>query len=126
VSVKPQAILLVVVAVIALMILFPPWIYFDGNTSNQRSAGYHFLFSPPHVTTYEEMFGIAGDEVFTIRAVRIYINKMRLVVQILIVIFFGTGLIRRRTEPDSAHLGAFILGGLATAALILLLFTGKY
>jgi len=32
------------VIVFALMILFPPWLYNDGYTSNQASAGYHFLF----------------------------------------------------------------------------------
>jgi len=35
--------------------LFPPWEYFDGNTSASRRAGYHFYKSPPPVKSPEEM-----------------------------------------------------------------------
>jgi hypothetical protein len=35
--------------------LFPPWEYFDGNTSASRRAGYHFYKSPPPVKSQEEM-----------------------------------------------------------------------
>lgn len=69
------------VIVFALMIFFPPWLYKDGYTSNQASAGYHFLFAPPGVKTYEEMFGFSTD--LPTRFVRVRFNYVRLVVQIL-------------------------------------------
>ena len=35
--------------------LFPPWEYFDGNTSASRRAGYHFYKSPPPGKSPAEM-----------------------------------------------------------------------
>ena len=35
--------------------VFPPWVYEDGWTSAQRSAGYHFLTKPPAVKSQSEM-----------------------------------------------------------------------
>lgn len=105
------------------MVLFPPWLYFDGYTSNQASAGYHLLFNPPPVTAYEEMFGIPGDDVLTTRFVRVYLNKVRLTMQVLIVVFLTVGLLLRQREPGSVTSGCFIgLGLCAIGLLILMLF----
>lgn len=44
---KSKSVLLAGTALVALMLLFPPWEYFDRSTSGQRAAGYHFFLSPP-------------------------------------------------------------------------------
>ena len=55
------------------MALFPPWLYYDGSTSNQRSAGYHFLLNRPVAGTYQEMFGFDDD--MTTEFVRVRLNR---------------------------------------------------
>jgi hypothetical protein len=77
------------VIVFALMFLFPPWLYDDGYTSNQASAGYHFVFAPAGVKTYEEMFGVSADS--PTEFVRVRFNFVRLTVQILTLWFFSAG-----------------------------------
>jgi hypothetical protein len=77
------------VTVFALMILFPPWLYNDGYTSNQASAGYHFVFTPPRVKTYEEMFGVSTD--LPTEFVRVRFNYLRLAVQLLTLWFLSAG-----------------------------------
>jgi len=47
------------------MILFPPWMYFDGSTSSRASAGCHFILNPRRVKSYEQMFGIYDDGLST-------------------------------------------------------------
>ena len=43
--------------------VFPPWVYEDGWTSAQRTAGYHFLTKPPAVKSQNEMKRIFGRPV---------------------------------------------------------------
>jgi len=77
------------VIIFALMILFPPWLYDDGYTSNQVSAGYHFVVTPPGIKTYEEMFGVSTD--LPTEFVRVRFNYLRLAAQILTLWFFSAG-----------------------------------
>ncbi|HEU4391405.1 MAG TPA: hypothetical protein VFV34_26635 [Blastocatellia bacterium] len=120
--------LLLAVALLVVMVLFPPWLYYDGNTSNQAFGGYHSIFTPPSVTTYLQMFGLADDEIYTTRFVRVQLNGVRLTVQVLTVAFFTVGLMlsfrRRRLGSPS---GFFIALGIMTACLlILLVWSQKY
>ena len=102
-----------------LMILFPPWLYFDGNTSNQRSAGYHFILDSPRVKTYEQMFGFAADNMPT-QFVRVRLNYIRLITQFLTVSFVSMGLDLKLESSWSS--GCFMaLGVLGILALILLM-----
>jgi hypothetical protein len=111
----------VTVCLIVLMVLVPPWLYLDGNTSNQESAGYHFLFNPPPVTTYQEMFGVPEDEVWTTRAVRVHMNWIRLTVQILAVVLFGMGFALRQKTPRPATWGVYVAFGLIALGFLALL-----
>ncbi len=52
---KQLAVLLAAVLLFSLSELSPPWLYEDGWTSAKRSAGYHFLYSPPAVKSDAEM-----------------------------------------------------------------------
>jgi len=52
-------ILIASVVLFSLSELFPPWRYEDGFNSDERSAGYHFIFAPnPDVKPYQEMLKI--------------------------------------------------------------------
>jgi hypothetical protein len=122
---RQRTIFLSAISLITVMFLFPPWLYYDANTSNQASAGYHFLFSPPPVKTYEQLFGIPGDEVLTTRHVRARMNVTRLITQILSLLFIAMGLQQRqRGRPVLA--GCLIGLGLCTIGLFTLLVMSKY
>jgi len=60
------AILIVSIILFSLSELFPPWLYEDGWNSDERSAGYHFIFAQkPKVKSYSEMrriFSIPQNE----------------------------------------------------------------
>lgn len=106
------------------MALFPPWLYYDGSTSNQRSAGYHFLLNRPVAGTYEEMFGFDDD--MTTEFVRVRLNGIRLTLQILTLWFLAAGgslLSGGRRWSGGCLLTQGLLGILLLIALIL---TGKF
>jgi hypothetical protein len=136
-STGQKKILLSGLPVFLLLGLFPPWLYKDENTSNQRSAGYHFIQSPPSIKSYEEMFGIAEDEYHTTRFVRATINIFRLFAQMVAVILLLAGLYGRQmrrhgpgvSDPRSPEFsigaGMLIAGGmLILFAYLSLLLTG--
>jgi hypothetical protein len=60
--------------------LFPPWRYLDGNTSQSRSAGYHFYKSPPALKSPAEMkqlFDRRDDEIpLSIQVRRNYLQSI--------------------------------------------------
>lgn len=121
-----RSILLSALCLIILMLILPPWLFFDGNTSNHASAGYHLLFNPPSVGTYEHMFGIPGDEVLTTNFARVYVNKIRLTAQILIVVFLAAGLTLSRMRQRIAASACFIALGLCATGFLVLLISIKY
>ena len=104
----------------AIMIVFPPWLYYDGNTSNQRSAGYHLLFCPPGLKSYEEMFGFAADDMPT-QFVRVKLNVFRLITQVLSV-FFLFGGVDLKLQYDRAWVLVTALGICGVLLLVLLTF----
>jgi hypothetical protein len=98
-----------------LMFLFPPWLYIDENTSNQRSAGYHFINSPPPIKSHEEMFGTSEYDYYNPRAVRKIINPFRLFAQVIVMLFIISGVYGWSRKGDSSfmsnvHSGAFQIG----------------
>ena len=106
----------------------PPWSYFDSNTSNQASAVYHFFLSPPKLSTYEEMFQIPSDEVHTIKFVRVRLNVIRLITQIVLVLAYRLtiGLVLRFHEPKSWSHGLYLAVAFLAAALLVLLISSKF
>jgi hypothetical protein len=75
-------------SLIALMLLFPPWEYFDPDSSGRIEAGYHFFLKPPvpqrerlkHVVRFPEI-------------VRVRMNEVRLIIQLVITIPTVVGLV---------------------------------
>ena len=106
-----------VLVVLILMVLFPPWLYIDENTSYQKSAGYHFLVSPPPVKQYEEMFGFQND--MPTQSVRVVLNLARLITQILTLAFFAAGLVLQLQGDWSS--GIFLAIGIIGVMLLILL-----
>lgn len=105
---------------VAVMIVFPPWLYYDGYTSNQRSAGYHLLFCAPGLKSYEEMFAFEGDDMPT-QFVVVKLNVIRLITQILSVFFLFGGL-DLKLQHDRAWPLITALGICGVLLLVLLTF----
>ena len=119
---KQRRTVVIGLAVVLLIVLFPPWLYFDGNTSNQASAGYRFLLNRPNPSTYEEMFGIPEDEFLTTMFVRVRLNFHRLITQLVFAIFLITGLVLRFGKARSWSHGFFAVAFWAAILFVLLLF----
>jgi hypothetical protein len=73
---------------VALMLLFPPWDYFDSDTSARRPAGYHFFLTPPEPKSAKEIFGPPRFPHMT----RVRINTIRFILQLSITIPAWLGL----------------------------------
>jgi hypothetical protein len=111
--------------ILVLTVLFPPWLYFDGNTSNQASAGYHFFRSPPPVKSYEEMFGFAGDDM-PLRAVSVRLNIIRLITQVLTLAFLVMGLDVKLHGDGSWLSGCLLTQAVCGILLLVLLMLSKF
>jgi hypothetical protein len=85
-------------ALVALMLLFPPWDHFDRDSSGRQSAGYHFFLTPPQPKPAQEIFGNARFPHMT----SIRLNDVRLILQLFITIPGWLGLLflreSRRTK----------------------------
>jgi hypothetical protein len=55
-------------SLVGLMLLFPPWDYFDPDTSGRQSAGFHFFLTPPQPRPAKELLG----ERLVIKVILIY------------------------------------------------------
>ena len=88
---KQKKVLLVGSLLVVLMILFPPWVYFDNDSSSRSSAGYHFILTPPTLKTPQEMFGVARMRVPN--TVRVQLDDIRLIIQLLVTIPIILGLV---------------------------------
>lgn len=123
---RQRKVLLFGIALLIAAVLCPPWLYYDGSTSNQASAGYYPFFNPPPVTTYLQMFGQSDDDVLSTRFVRVQLNGIRLTVQILGLAFLTTGLmLRLRKQRLGSPSGCFMTLGIATICLYVLLVLSK-
>jgi hypothetical protein len=86
---KAKAVLLIGAALVALMLLFPPWNYFDNDTSGRLSAGYHFFLTPPEPRPVEEVF---GEPPRFPHMASVLVNDFRLIIQLMIAIPTAVGL----------------------------------
>lgn len=84
---KSKSVLLAGTALVALMLLFPPWEYFDRGTSGQRPAGYHFFLSPPDPKGANFTYPLGIRPHIIVRR-----NLVRLTLQLLITVPMTLGL----------------------------------
>jgi len=85
-------ILLIGVFVFTLSELFPAWLYEDENTSVRRSAGYHFLLTPPQVKSPTEMRKIFNlKETDSTRSMWVHRDGIRVLGQRLSILFLTVG-----------------------------------
>jgi hypothetical protein len=102
--------------------VFPPWVYEDGWTSRQRSAGYHFLTKPPAVKSQSEMKRIfAGPVEEPARYFAVHRDRARLLGQRSFLLTATIGLLFVMHRPRRRWRLAF--GSLAlciTSALLCL------
>jgi hypothetical protein len=106
---KQKKVLLFGIVVVALMILFPPWVYFDSDTSGRHSAGHHFFLAPPASKPSNEVFGPPRYP----HMVLVRVNDFRLMLQLLITIptFLGLmALLRSKSSVIGIGLGILFLG----------------
>ncbi len=122
---KRRNLLLAGIIILVLMVVFPPWLYFDGNTSNQRSAGYHFFHSPPQVKSYEEMFGFPADDMPT-QFVSVRLNVIRLMAQLLSLAFLVMGLDLKLRGESPGLSGCLLTQGVCGVLLLILLMSSKF
>src|SRR6266404_5751638 len=78
---RQKKVLVIGGSLIALMLLFPPWEYFDPDSSGRFDAGYHFFLKPP-----VPQKGRLKDVVRFPEIVRVKSNDVRLILQLLIAI----------------------------------------
>jgi len=91
---RSKKVLLIGGVAVAALLLFPPWDYFDPDSSSRGSAGHHFFLSPPRLKSSKEMF---GNEVRFPDIVRVLVDDVRLVIDLIITIptFLGLSLLLR-------------------------------
>jgi len=53
---KQKTVLIVGLVLAVLMLLFPPWNYFDPDMSAHPKAGYHFILAPPSLANAQSAF----------------------------------------------------------------------
>ena len=116
---------LISVFILMLMVVFPPWLYFDGFTSNQRSAGYHLFLSPPPIKSYGEMFGFVADDMPT-QFVRVRLNIIRLTTQLLTLAFLFMGLDLKLHGEGSWLSGCLLAQGVCGILLMVLLMSSRF
>jgi hypothetical protein len=99
---RQKLILFFGIALIVLSELFPPWVYFDSESSKHRHAGYHFFMNKPGLKSREEMLELypsdgydphsIADEDFR-KHIRVEKDFVALIPQILLLFFFTSGLL---------------------------------
>lgn len=101
-SKKQKLVLLFGMALFVLSALFPPWVYFDSDSSGHRHAGYHFFMNKPGLKSREEMLelypgavydphSIAGEDFR--QHIRVEKDFVTIILQILFLFFFTAGLL---------------------------------
>jgi hypothetical protein len=88
---KQKKVLLVGGILLVLMILFPPWEYFDNDSSGRSPAGYHFLLMRPALKSTQEMFGVPKLRVPD--QVRVEVDLFQLIFQLAVTIPIVAGLL---------------------------------
>ena len=94
----------------ALMLLFPPWDYFDSDTSGRQPAGYHLFLMPPEPRPVKDVFGPPRYPHMT----KVRVDDFRLTLQLLITVPTVAGLailFRSKRSVILALLGILFLLG---------------
>ena len=109
----------VAVSLLAIMVLFPPWVYFTEEYSMNCAAGYHLIFSPPVVTG--DVFPRIIDNRDRLIVVRI--DYAKLILQFMVVLLLTTGLVLLQKERKAliSPVVAVVLICVATAGLVFLI-----
>src|SRR5260221_14715718 len=85
---RQRSVLIAGAALVALMLLFPPWDYFDPDSSAKSRAGYHFFLTPPSPKTATFSYKVRFPDI-----VRVRLDDLRLLIQLLITIPTTIGLV---------------------------------
>jgi hypothetical protein len=97
-----KKILLAAVAIVALMVLFPPKVIFNKNPmvdiTQSQSAGYQFLFSDPSAEQKQAARLLLGDEVD--KYIGSHIEWGKLLMQVIIVAGVAVGATRFLAAPQ--------------------------
>jgi hypothetical protein len=104
---RQKKVLLIGGSLITLMLIFPPWEYFDPDSSGRIDAGYHFVLKPP-VPQRERL----KDVVRFPEIVRVKKNDVRLILQLLITIPTAAGLLflfKAKRRPITVAVGTLCL-----------------
>jgi hypothetical protein len=133
---KQTKVLLAGLSAVAISLLFPPWLYFNNNTSGQKSAGYHFFRSPPTITDPEKIFDLSyeqrwddpEEEIPRRRSFSVKLNGIRLFVQVSFLLFLTYGLFEvwGRTDAGCGAAVGFAGAGLLFALLLFLAFFMRF
>jgi hypothetical protein len=111
------------VLLFSLSELFPPWLYEDGNTSTERSAGYHH--SEPPIKSPAEMKALFALSDRDVPSFSVYPDLLRLYGQRIALPFLLLGglLLLRDERPRRASLigTASLAVGLTWAVFVILL-----
>ena len=110
---------------VALIFLFPPWDYFDPDTSGRTSAGYHFFLTPPEPKSATEIFGQARFPHMT----RVRLSTIRFILQLLIAFptWLGLALVLEghRTAISMIAGILFLLAGAVVAGFVIWLMVSE-
>ena len=111
---RQKRVLIVGLVAAVLMLLFPPWNYFDPDMSAHPSAGYHFILAPPSLANAQSAFRY---KVRFPNAIRREIDDILLISQFSIVTpaIAGLMLLFGRRRWISVILGILLLIAAATA-----------
>lgn len=96
---------------LTVFVLFPPWVYENGQTSAQYSAGYYFLFNSPKIKSDTEMrkqLSIPDNVPVSFHAQR---DLARFTAQIMAVPFLAIGFLL--TLANKKSLEKTILGSIS-------------
>jgi hypothetical protein len=102
---RQKEVLLVGALLVVLFILFPPWEYFDNDSSGRGRAGYHFILAPPALKSAQEMFGVPALRVPD--HVSVEVDILRLLFQLTVIIPLTAGLLSLFADRRSLVKTAF-------------------
>jgi hypothetical protein len=99
---------------VVLMLLFPPWDYFDPDSSFRSRAGYHFFLAPPDPRNSEFLRQVRFPDL-----IRVEVDNVRLLIQLLITIpiTLGVTLLFRSSRTSMTIVLSFL--SLAVAAFVI-------
>lgn len=77
----------IVLGLLCLFALFPPWRHEYAGLSAAALAGHHFILTPPALKSYQELFGIDYSGQGVVR-----VDRCQLIAEVFSVLMCGLGL----------------------------------